>query len=70
MWLDGRDAGAGLCTRTHIQIGLTELSLTPFSDIRRDPARLVADLSVLRNPPSSVLESRLLLRKSGQTVTF
>jgi len=44
MWLDGRDAGAGLCTRTHIQNGLTELSLTPFSDIRRDPPRLVASV--------------------------
>src|SRR6516164_8992868 len=41
MWQDGRDAGAGLCTRTHIQIGLTELSLIPFSDVGRDPPRLI-----------------------------
>jgi hypothetical protein len=28
MWQDGRDAGAGLCTRTRTRTGRTELSLT------------------------------------------
>ena len=30
MWQDGRDAGAGLCTRTRTRTGPTELSLTRY----------------------------------------
>jgi hypothetical protein len=50
MWQDGRDVGAGLCTRTRTRIGRTELSLTrPLS---RYSSGSFATLAAIRRAPS------------------